>query len=85
MSEIDEERLLRHIAKSDLTAVEKRYPEELVRAGVTSETRQLDLPPHEAFKKLKGRMRIFDRMCFNCGAMCFDDGSYCPECGSKFI
>lgn len=27
MSETDKERLLRHIAKSDLTAVEKRYLE----------------------------------------------------------
>ena len=32
MSETDKERLLRHIAKSDLTAVEKRYLEKLVRA-----------------------------------------------------
>ncbi|MCR4646274.1 MAG: hypothetical protein K5695_12840 [Oscillospiraceae bacterium] len=30
MKEIDKERLLRHIAKSDLTAVEKRYLEGLV-------------------------------------------------------
>lgn len=31
MAEIDKDRLLRHIAKSDLTAVEKRHLEELVR------------------------------------------------------
>ena len=37
MSEIDKERLLRHIAKSDLTAVEKRYLEELVRAAQAQE------------------------------------------------
>ena len=32
MSETDKERLLRHIAKSDLTAVENGYLEKLVRA-----------------------------------------------------
>lgn len=37
MSETDKERLLRHIAKSDLTAVEKRYLEELVRAAQAQE------------------------------------------------
>lgn len=37
MSEIDKERLLRHIVKSDLTAVEKRYLEELVRAAGAQE------------------------------------------------
>ena len=37
MSEIDKERLLRHIAKSDLTAVEKRYLEKLVRADAAQD------------------------------------------------
>lgn len=37
MAEIDRERLLRHIARSDLTAVEKRYLEELVRADAAKD------------------------------------------------
>lgn len=37
MSEIDKERLLRHIVKSDLTAVEKRYLEDLVRADAAKD------------------------------------------------
>lgn len=37
MAEIDKDRLLRHIAKSDLTAVEKRYLEKLVCSDAAQE------------------------------------------------
>ena len=74
MPDINKDRLLRHIARSDLTALEKRYLEELVKA-----------PPRKHGRWVKG---IADGDGYHC-SVCriwkkyIAIAYYCPNCGAK--
>ena len=68
MSEIDKERLLRHIAKSDLTAVEKRYLERLV---------------HGKHGKWLISSDGYYPYCSRCGHEPGKMTKYCGECGAE--
>ena len=68
MAEIDRERLLRHIAKSDLTAVEKRHLEELVRGK---------------HGKWEISSDGYYPYCSRCGFEPAKMTKYCGECGAE--
>lgn len=70
MPEINKPTLLRHIAASDLTAVEKRYLEGLVN---TSEPARCSL--------WIGKSRPF--LCAHCETFTDYKALYCPNCGAK--
>lgn len=83
MTDINKAQLLRHIAKSDLTAVEKRYLEGLVGAEDSN----------KGDNKVLHAGWMYDedyRECSNCGHHLdaeewFNgcDWNFCPQCGAK--
>lgn len=97
MSETDKERLLRHIAKSDLTAVEKRYLESLVRADAARDESTIDAQPVKRGKWVEYSRNALETYieCTNCCIasrpihlqMVTKNGSglpdYCPNCGAR--
>lgn len=84
MNNINKAQLLRHIAASDLTAVEKRYLENLMERDTTEpfETTMCEMTAQEIAGLT--HMPIFSMKCSNCGSMCFDDDAYCSNCGARF-
>ena len=85
MTEESKTKLREKILRSkELTAMEKRYLENLIERDTTEsfETTMCEMTVQE----ISGltHMPIFSMKCFNCGAMCFDDDTYCSNCGARF-
>ena len=92
MHEIDKDQLLRHIAKSDLTALEKRYLENLVRAdGSAKVGHWIDRTDWTVLEYGKFGHPAYE--CSECGYKkrtpnegSFDPhkgGKFCDECGAR--
>lgn len=92
MSETDKERLLRHIAASDLTAVEKRYLERLVHG---KHGKWIETEPDEEDRKIGIDFRIECSECHDENSHITTNDSheitgkvfwrskFCPNCGAK--
>ncbi len=79
MPDINKAQLLRHIAASDLTAVEKRYLEELVGAEDSNKN------SNKIGRWIKGSADGDGYHCSKCGIWKRHIGTlkYCPHCGAK--